>query len=82
MIYGRQTGVKGYCVQAQLKSRSFCREANGKKTKPLMSDNSDIRQLKVGVIISQTDPETVWNALRFSNTAILEKSKSSFLEQV
>jgi hypothetical protein len=28
--------------------------------------------MKVGVIISNTDPELVWNALRFSNTAILE----------
>jgi uncharacterized protein involved in oxidation of intracellular sulfur len=28
--------------------------------------------MKIGIIISQTDPETVWNALRFSNTAILE----------
>jgi hypothetical protein len=28
--------------------------------------------MKIGIIISQTDPETVWNALRFANTAILE----------
>jgi sulfur relay (sulfurtransferase) complex TusBCD TusD component (DsrE family) len=28
--------------------------------------------MKIGVIISNTDPELVWNALRFSNTAILE----------
>lgn len=28
--------------------------------------------MKIGIVISQTDPETVWNALRFSNTAILE----------
>ena len=27
---------------------------------------------KIGVIITNTDPEMVWNALRFSNTAILE----------
>ena len=29
--------------------------------------------MKIGIIISQTDPETVWNALRFANTAILEE---------
>ncbi|MDQ3969066.1 MAG: DsrE family protein [Thermoproteota archaeon] len=28
--------------------------------------------MKIGVIISYTDPEVVWNALRFANTAILE----------
>ena len=28
--------------------------------------------MKVAVIISNTDPEPVWNALRFANTAILE----------
>jgi sulfur relay (sulfurtransferase) complex TusBCD TusD component (DsrE family) len=28
--------------------------------------------MKMGVIISYTDPEVVWNALRFANTAILE----------
>lgn len=28
--------------------------------------------MKIGIIISTTDPETVWNALRFANTAILE----------
>ncbi|MDO8640943.1 MAG: DsrE family protein [Nitrosarchaeum sp.] len=28
--------------------------------------------MKIGIIISQTDSETVWNALRFANTAILE----------
>src|SRR3989338_1085295 len=28
--------------------------------------------MKIGVIISQIDSETVWNALRFANTAILE----------
>jgi sulfur relay (sulfurtransferase) complex TusBCD TusD component (DsrE family) len=27
--------------------------------------------MKIGLIISSTDPELVWNALRFSNTAIL-----------
>jgi hypothetical protein len=27
--------------------------------------------MKIGVIISNTDPELVWNALRFTNTAIL-----------
>ena len=27
--------------------------------------------MKIGVIISNTDPELVWNALRFANTAIL-----------
>jgi hypothetical protein len=47
-----------------------CRRQN--KTKLLMSENGDSRQMKIGMIISQTDPETVWNALRFSNTAILE----------
>ena len=28
--------------------------------------------MKTGLIISNTDPEVVWNALRFANTAILE----------
>jgi uncharacterized protein involved in oxidation of intracellular sulfur len=28
--------------------------------------------MKIGIIISQTDSEIVWNALRFANTAILE----------
>jgi sulfur relay (sulfurtransferase) complex TusBCD TusD component (DsrE family) len=27
--------------------------------------------MKLGIIISNTDPELVWNALRFTNTAIL-----------
>ncbi|HWP78385.1 MAG: DsrE family protein [Thermoproteota archaeon] len=29
--------------------------------------------MKIGIIISTTEPETVWNALRFANTAILER---------
>ena len=29
--------------------------------------------MKIGIIISTTEPETVWNALRFANTAILEE---------
>jgi sulfur relay (sulfurtransferase) complex TusBCD TusD component (DsrE family) len=29
-------------------------------------------KMKIGLIISNTDPELVWNALRFANTAILE----------
>ena len=29
--------------------------------------------MKIGLIISNTDPELVWNALRFANTAILER---------
>ena len=37
-----------------------------------MGERNIIHQIKIGMIISQTDPETVWNALRFSNTAILE----------
>ncbi len=37
-----------------------------------MSKSTVIYQMKIGIIISQTDPETVWNALRFSNTAVLE----------
>lgn len=28
--------------------------------------------MKIGIVLSNTDPETVWNALRFANTAILE----------
>jgi len=28
--------------------------------------------MKIGIIISTTDAEIVWNALRFANTAILE----------
>lgn len=28
--------------------------------------------MKIGIVLSTTDPETVWNALRFANTAILE----------
>lgn len=27
--------------------------------------------MKIGIILSNTDPELVWNALRFANTAIL-----------
>lgn len=27
--------------------------------------------MKIGVIVSNTDPELVWNALRFANTSIL-----------
>lgn len=27
--------------------------------------------MKIGVIVSNTDPELVWNTLRFANTAIL-----------
>jgi sulfur relay (sulfurtransferase) complex TusBCD TusD component (DsrE family) len=30
------------------------------------------KKMKIGLIISNTDPELVWNALRFANTAILE----------
>ena len=29
--------------------------------------------MKIGIIISTADPEKVWNALRFANTAISEK---------
>jgi uncharacterized protein involved in oxidation of intracellular sulfur len=32
--------------------------------------------MKIGIMISQTDPETVWNALRFANTAILEEHEA------
>lgn len=32
--------------------------------------------MKIGIIISTTDPEKVWNALRFANTAILEKHQA------
>jgi uncharacterized protein involved in oxidation of intracellular sulfur len=28
--------------------------------------------MKIGIIISNTDPELIWNALRFANTALLE----------
>jgi sulfur relay (sulfurtransferase) complex TusBCD TusD component (DsrE family) len=28
--------------------------------------------MKIGIILSNTDPEVVWNGLRFANTAILE----------
>jgi sulfur relay (sulfurtransferase) complex TusBCD TusD component (DsrE family) len=28
--------------------------------------------MKIGIVLSNTDPEVVWNALRFANTAILE----------
>jgi sulfur relay (sulfurtransferase) complex TusBCD TusD component (DsrE family) len=28
--------------------------------------------MKIGIILSSSDPEIVWNALRFANTAILE----------
>jgi len=31
--------------------------------------------MKIGIIISTIDPETVWNALRFANTAMLEDHK-------
>ena len=30
------------------------------------------KKMKIGLIISNTDPELVWNALRFANTSILE----------
>lgn len=29
--------------------------------------------MKIGIIISNTDPESVWNALRFANTALLDE---------
>ena len=29
--------------------------------------------MKIGIIISTNEPETVWNALRFANTAISEE---------
>lgn len=32
--------------------------------------------MKIGIIISNTDPELVWNALRFANTAILEEHQA------
>ena len=32
--------------------------------------------MKIGIVISTTDPETVWNALRFANTAILDKHQT------
>lgn len=28
--------------------------------------------MKIGIVISNTDPELIWNALRFANTALLE----------
>ncbi len=31
--------------------------------------------MKIGIIISQTEPETVWNALRFANTSLLEEHR-------
>lgn len=47
-------------------------DEKSQKTEVLMRERSSKRLLKIGIIISQTDPETVWNALRFANTAILE----------
>lgn len=29
--------------------------------------------MKIGIILSNADPEVVWNALRFANTAILDE---------
>lgn len=29
--------------------------------------------MKIGIIISNVDPELVWNALRFANTSLLDK---------
>lgn len=29
--------------------------------------------MKIGIIISQTDPETVWNAFRFANFSLAKK---------
>lgn len=29
--------------------------------------------MKIGIIISNTDPELVWNTLRFANTALLDE---------
>jgi len=31
--------------------------------------------MKIGIILSNTDPELVWNALRFANTALLDDHK-------
>jgi len=31
--------------------------------------------MKIGIIISQTDPETVWNAFRFGNFSLDKKHK-------
>ena len=28
--------------------------------------------MKIGIVISNTNPESIWNALRFANTALLE----------
>ena len=38
----------------------------------LLDKEADGIKMKIGVIITNTDPELVWNALRFANTAILE----------
>ena len=32
-----------------------------------------VQEMKIGIIISQTDPELVWIAFRFANTALLEE---------
>jgi uncharacterized protein involved in oxidation of intracellular sulfur len=34
---------------------------------------NNIPSMKIGIILSNTDPEVVWNALRFANTAMLEE---------
>jgi uncharacterized protein involved in oxidation of intracellular sulfur len=31
--------------------------------------------MKIGIILSNNDPEVVWNALRFANTALLSNHK-------
>jgi hypothetical protein len=35
-------------------------------------DKEVVGIMKIGVIISNTDPGTVWGTLRFANTGILE----------
>lgn len=32
-------------------------------------------QMKIGIIFSNSDPEILWNALRFANTVLLEEHR-------
>ncbi len=36
------------------------------------TSNSEIIEMKIGIVINTNDPETVWNAFRFANTSLLE----------
>ncbi len=43
------------------------------RTQFITETYNNIPSMKIGIILSNTDPEVVWNALRFANTAMLEE---------